>query len=217
METVIITAGGIGKRMEATIPKQFIELSGKPILMHTLTCFHNYNPSIQLILTLPNDWISYWKELCTQFQFDVAHEIVEGGVERYDSIKNALKIASGTIIGVHDGVRPLVSTATIQRTFDAARLHKAAIPYLPIHESLRQRIEDSSHAVNRSEFVCVQTPQCFERDVLIKAYAQPYHQGITDDASLVEQSGQEIFLVLGNEENIKITTPNDLKIAQLFI
>ncbi len=217
METVIITAGGIGKRMEAILPKQFLCVAGKPVLMHTIQRFHDYNPEIQILLTLPKDWLEFWKELQQKHEFKIDHQTVEGGTERYHSIQNALNFANGDIIGVHDGVRPFVSVATIQSCFVEAKMKGAAIPFLKINESIRELGLGSSKAVNRTNFVSVQTPQCFQKELLVKAYKQDFHEGITDDASLVEQLGVQIQLVPGNEENIKITTPIDLKIAELFV
>lgn len=217
METVIITAGGIGKRMEANLPKQFICVAGKPILMHTIQRFYDYNPEIQILLTLPKDWLAFWQELQLKHAFRIDYQIVEGGSERYHSIQNALKFAKGDVIGVHDGVRPFVSVATVQSCFTEAKMKGAAIPFLKINESIREIGLGTSKAVNRTNFVSVQTPQCFQKELLLKAYKQDFHDGITDDASLVEQLGIQIQLVPGNEENIKITTPNDLKIAELFV
>jgi len=217
MKTVIITAGGIGSRMESELPKQFLLLKKKPILMLTLERFHSYDSKIQIILTLPSTWVSYWNDLLAHYQFKIPHQIVEGGKERFHSIKNALEIVKGEIVGVHDGVRPLVSLETIAACFDSAEKFGAAIPFLPINESMRQLTAEGSNAVMRNEFVCVQTPQCFKKDLLIDAYQQDFHNQFTDDASVVESKGIEIKLVPGNLENIKITTQNDLKIAELFI
>lgn len=217
METVIITAGGIGKRMEANLPKQFLCVAGKPLLMHTIQRFFEYDSSIQILVTLPADWLQYWGELQMKHEFSVKHQIVEGGTERFHSIQNALEFATGDVIGVHDGVRPFVSIATIQSCFKEAQQKGAAIPFLPMNESLRELGLGSSKALNRSNFVTVQTPQCFQKDIILEAYKQVFHDGITDDASLVEQLGTQIHLVPGNDENIKITTPNDLKIAELFV
>lgn len=216
-ETIIITAGGIGKRMNSTIPKQFLEINGTPILMHSIQRFYDYSSEIQILITLPSDWISFWKELCEKHNFKIAHQLVEGGIERYDSIKNALSLSNGAVIGVHDGVRPLVSNDTISRCFSSAKDKKACIPFLPMKESIRKIGKEHSRAVDRAEYVTIQTPQCFERTLLINAYKQPFHEGITDDASLVEAFGQEIQLIEGNEENIKITSKTDLLIAELLV
>jgi 2-C-methyl-D-erythritol 4-phosphate cytidylyltransferase len=216
MFSVIITAGGIGKRMGSSIPKQFIEIKGLPILMRTIQRFYAFDLSCQIIVTLPADWISFWNELIEKHDFRINHELVDGGIERYDSIKNALSFCNNELIAIHDGVRPFVSNETIQRTIDLANEKGAAIPTLPLKESLRQVKNDQSIAVKRSEYVNVQTPQVFQKDIIEKAYSIPFHEAITDDASLVEEAGFQIFLCDGNEENIKITSPMDLRIGEIL-
>ncbi len=211
--SIIITAGGIGKRMGSDIPKQFIEIAGKPILMHTLELFFKYDMNAQLILTLPTEWKEYWQDILQKHTCFIPHIIVDGGDERYHSIKNALKICTGDFIVVHDGVRPLVSTETLSRCFTAVEKHDQVIPVIQLNESLRQVFDDGSKAVKRTEYCIVQTPQCFKRNVLETAYNMPFHEGITDDASLVEQAGFVIHLVEGNSENIKITSKMDLEVA----
>ncbi len=215
--SIIITAGGIGKRMGSHIPKQFIEVNGKPILMHTIEQFFSFNPNCQILLTLPSDWISFWKELIVQHRFEIKHHIIDGGTERYDSIKNAISYCTEDFIGVHDGVRPLVSHQTIERCLSNLSELKAVIPVLTIKESIRELKQEISKAVPRVNFVTVQTPQFFTATIIKNAYDQPYHSNITDDASLVEENGHKIHLVEGNEENIKVTTPMDLKIINLLI
>ena len=215
--TIIITAGGIGKRMGAEIPKQFLPLHGKPILMHTIERFYEFDNQMQIILTLPEEWRDYWDECCRSVDFSISHEIIEGGKERFHSIKNALEIAHGEIIGVHDGVRPLVSLATISNCFQTAKLKGNAIPVVDVKESLRKIENHHSIALVRSEYRLVQTPQCFEAISLKKAYQQKYHPAITDDASLVEALGIQINLVEGNDNNIKITTPVDLQLAEILM
>lgn len=215
--TIIITAGGIGKRMGSELPKQFMELKGLPVLMHTIQKFYTFEPTIQIIVTLPEDWISFWHELQAKNNFIIPHEIVSGGNERYDSIKNAIQRANGEVIGVHDGSRPCVSTATIEKAFLAAEKYGSGVPCLQMAESIREVKGESSQARNRSNYRIIQTPQCFSRELITKAYLQPFHAGITDDASLVEESGHAITLTEGNPENIKITYLQDLKIAELFI
>jgi len=215
--SIIITAGGIGKRMGSTIPKQFIEIKGKPILMHTIEQFYSFNSSCQILLTLPSDWISYWKDLIEKHEFKIQHTIVDGGIERYDSIKNTLTYCQNEVIGVHDGVRPLVSHETLNRCLENILEKKAVIPVMNIKESLREIQNEISMAINRSNYVTVQTPQFFTKSTILKAYSLPFHDKITDDASLVEESGEKIHLVEGNEENIKVTTPIDLKIISLLI
>ncbi len=215
--SVIITAGGVGKRMDSILPKQFMELNGRPLLMYTLERFYHFDPTVELILTLPKEWMDYWEKLMMEFDFHIPHKLVDGGKERYDSIKNALTYCSGIYIAVHDGVRPLVSEETIRACFEQVKTHGAVIPTLPLSESLRAIHGEHTVAVDRSEFLTVQTPQCFARDILIKAYNNPFHQGFTDDASVVENAGYKIHIISGNVENIKITTQIDLKFSQILL
>lgn len=215
--SIIITAGGLGKRMGADQPKQLLELLGKPILMYAIERLKLFSPDSQLILTLPESSISHWEELCVSYQFQVPHLIIAGGEERYHSVKNALAHCTGEIIAVHDGVRPLVSKATVERLFEAIENHTAVIPVVPIKESIRQVIGNETKATLRADYRIVQTPQLFHAHVLKKAYELPFSPDVTDDAGLVEISGETIHLVDGNEENIKITTPTDLVIAESFL
>jgi 2-C-methyl-D-erythritol 4-phosphate cytidylyltransferase len=215
--SIIITAGGIGKRMNSAVPKQFIEINGLPILMHTIKRFYDYDSSCEIILTLPLDWLIYWSEMRIKYNFQIPHQVVSGGTERYDSIKNALDHCHSEIIGVHDGVRPLVSMETIHRCLELVKKNGAVIPVLGLKESIRKMDGDVSIALERKEYFTVQTPQFFTSSILNHAYKLPFHQKITDDASLVEESGFKVSMVDGNEENIKVTTPFDLKIINLFI
>lgn len=212
--SIIITAGGIGKRMGASLPKQFIQINEKPILMYTIEQFYHYDPKAQLLLTLPEDWRTYWEELIEENDFRIPHRVVSGGVERYDSIKNALQFCHGEYIAVHDGVRPLVTVETIERCFKAVKKKKAVIPIMSVKESLRYITKEGTRAVNRAEYCNVQTPQCFEKDVLVRAYEMPFNDAITDDACLVELNGTKIHTVPGNDENIKITNQTDLALAE---
>jgi len=212
--SVIITAGGIGKRMGGDLPKQFIEVVGKPILLHTILLFHNYSPNAQILVTLPEDWKEYWNQLLTKHNFSVPHTIISGGEQRFHSIKNALSACKSPYVFVHDGVRPLVSAGTMRRCSEALLSHKAVIPVVGMKESIRWVEGSQSKSLNRSEYRVVQTPQCFEKELLVQAYNQDFHEGITDDASLVEQLGERIECVEGNDENIKITTPTDLIMAE---
>lgn len=216
-KTVIITAGGIGKRMNSDIPKQFLLLGEVPILMHTIERFYAFDSSIQILVTLPKDWWSYWNELCQKYNFQISFELVEGGKERYHSVQKALKMAKGDIIAIHDGVRPLVTESTIQNAFSLAKQKGSSVPVVALKESIRMQSKNGNKAVNRKEYVLVHTPQCFRSKWLKKAYTQTYSDEFTDDASVVEKSGEKIYLSKSNEENIKITTPNDLKIAELFL
>jgi len=216
-KSIIITAGGIGKRMESSIPKQFIEVKGLPILMHTISRFFEYDNSIEIIIVLPKDHVSFWDELVTKFKFKIPHKIVEGGKERFFSIQNGLNSANGDLIGIHDGVRPFVSVKVIQSVFAATMKYNVVIPVVDLKESIRRRVgEIESKAVDRSAYKIVQTPQCFIANIIKEAYLQEYSKEFTDDASVVEKMGTKIHLVKGNDENIKITTPMDLKLASIL-
>lgn len=213
----IITAGGVGKRMGAGLPKQFLLLEGQPLLMHTIRQINSLSPNNQIIVTLPLEQLSHWDELCTQHAFEVEHLAIAGGEERYHSVKGALAFCTGTHIAVHDGVRPFVTTATIEALLAVFPAHKAAVPVISIKESLRKINGNSSKVVNRSEYVAVQTPQIFEIALLTRAYEQVYHPRITDDACLVEALGEQVVLVKGNDDNIKITTPLDYQLAEIVL
>ena len=211
----IIVAGGKGERMNADIPKQFLEIQGKPILMHTLEVFCSFDASMQLILVLPAVQIDFWKNLCKKHNFTLPHQIVEGGQARFYSVKNGLEIVkSPALVAIHDGVRPLVSHQTIARCFDAAEKFDAAIPVVDIVDSIRKLTENGSYSVDRNTYKLVQTPQIFDAELLKKAYEQEFSTLFTDDASVAEVLGTKIHLVEGNRENIKITTEFDLKIAE---
>jgi len=216
-KSIIITAGGIGKRMGGSLPKQFLPIQGRPLLFYTIERFHQYDPNIEILLTLPEDWRSYWENLCKEFSFSIPHQVISGGKERYHSIKLALAHSTGKLVGVHDGVRPFVSIETIARCYEKAQLDGSAVPVMPIKESLRKLNDElKSESVDRSAYRSVQTPQVFERNILVSAYERNFHDAITDDASLVEENGTTIYLVEGNEENIKVTTPLDLSFCEFI-
>ncbi len=215
--SIIITAGGIGKRMGGDLPKQFLEINGLPVLMHTMQFFHDQHPNGQIVLTLPEDWQSYWLDLQKKHDFQLPHELVDGGKERYHSVKNALARCSGEIVAVHDAVRPCMSAATWKRCLEKVATEKAVIPVLKVKESLRKVNEQGSEALVREAYRIVQTPQVFHKSVLVAAYKQDFSDWVTDDACLVEANGVKIHLVEGNEENIKITTPNDLIIVEHYL
>ncbi len=217
-KSVIIVAGGSGKRMGTEIPKQFLFLKSKPILMHTIACFNQYDSSIEIVVVLPKEHISVWQQLCVEHNFNIKHQITEGGSERFYSVKKGLeKISNTGIVAIHDGVRPLVSKETIARCFKKTEETGAAIPIMPVVESLRKVDGENSKSVNRSEYVSVQTPQCFNIDLLKNAYQQNFSNTFTDDASVVEKFGHQVSLVEGNIENIKITTPQDLIFAEQLL
>ncbi len=215
--SVIITAGGIGKRFSSEVPKQFLSLMGTPVLMRTLNSFYNWNPMNEFILTLPKEWISYWEDLIKKHDFKIPHRVVDGGKERYHSIKNALDMCSGDYVMIHDGVRPLVDKGTLNRCHNALKNNKAVVPYIELKDSIREINRDNSISRDRKNYVSVQTPQCFDLKLIHKAYQGDYLDIFTDDASVAENSGMEIYLVKGNEENLKITTPIDFNIAESII
>lgn len=208
----LIVAGGKGKRMGHETPKQFLPLHGKAILLHTLECFSNAIPEIKFVLVLPKDQIELWQEIAQDTEFENI-PIAFGGAERTDSVKSGLSLVpDGALLGIHDAVRPLVSAETIINSFEKAAKLGNAIPVTPLTSSLRKVERNSSKAVDRSDYVSVQTPQCFRSGQIKQAY-QDLKGIFTDDASVLESAGEKINLVEGNLENIKITTPLDLKLA----
>ena len=214
---IIIVAGGKGLRMGGDIPKQFLPVCGKPVLMRTLEAFHAYDASMHLILVLPVSQQAYWKQLCEEYQFNLAHEIADGGETRFHSVKNGLAlIKEDGLVGVHDGVRPFVSQEVIARCYDEALSLKAVIPVVGVVETVRHLTDEGSETVPRDQYKLVQTPQVFDVALLRRAYEQTYTDMFTDDASVVEALGEKVYLVEGNRENIKLTTPFDLKLAELL-
>ena len=226
MDYVIIVAGGKGLRMGSDIPKQFLPIGGKPVLMRTLERFREYSSALQIILVLPKAQQDYWKELCKRYDFPLpqqggdrgeAYHLADGGETRFHSVQHGLALipddAQG-VVGVHDGVRPFPSIDVIRDCYETARTAKAVIPVIPVVETLRHITEGTKP---RGDYRLVQTPQCFDIQLLKAANRQPYNDGFTDDASVVEAYGHTITLVDGNRENIKITTPFDLKIAESLI
>lgn len=218
MDYIIIVAGGKGLRMGGDIPKQFMPIKGKPVLMRTLERFREYSADINIILVLPKAQQDYWHNLCKEYSFDVRYQIADGGETRFHSVQNGLNLIPDTeqgVVGVHDGVRPFVSVEVIKRCYDAARELKAVIPVTPVVETLRYvGGEGADRNVLRSDYKLVQTPQTFDIQLLKEANKQPYSEAFTDDASVVEGIGQTVSMVEGNRENIKITTPFDMIIAE---
>ncbi len=215
--SVIIVAGGTGTRMGTEVPKQFLPLAGKPILMHTIEAFYNYDAGMEIIVVLPSDQRKYWHNLCKEKNFRIRHTCVDGGETRFQSVKNGLKHATGELIAVHDGVRPFVAKSVIVSCFEHAVMHSAVIPVIDVFESVRRVINGNSQTVNRNEYKLVQTPQVFHANVLKYAYMQQYVPAFTDDASVVEAFGISIFLVQGNRENVKITTSFDMQIGEALL
>ena len=219
-EYVIIVAGGKGLRMGSDIPKQFLPIGGRPVLMRTIERFREYSPTLQIILVLPKAQQDYWKQLCKEYHFNVEYQLADGGETRFHSVQHGLTLipddAEG-VVGVHDGVRPFPSIDVIRNCYETAREKKAVIPVIPVVETVRHLQGEVSTTVPRNDYRLVQTPQCFDIQLLKAANRQPYNDGFTDDASVVEAFGFDITLVEGNRENIKITTPYDLKIAEMLV
>ena len=214
---VIIVAGGKGLRMGSDIPKQFLPIGGKPVLMRTLERFCKYSNDLQIILVLPKAQQAYWQELCREYSFKVEYLLADGGETRFHSVQNGLALipddAEG-VVGVHDGVRPFPSVDVIRNCYETARTAKAVIPVIPVVETVRHLEGEGSVTVPRGDYRLVQTPQTFDIQLLKAANRQPYNDGFTDDASVVESYGRQITLVEGNRENIKITTPYDIVVAE---
>ena len=206
--------------MGTDIPKQFLPIGGKPVLMRTIERFREYSKDLQIILVLPEAQQDYWQELCRRYHFEVEYLLANGGQTRFHSVQNGLALvpddAQG-VVGVHDGVRPFPCIEVIRRCYETAREAKAVIPVIPVVETVRHLGGDSSVTVPRDEYRLVQTPQTFDIQLLKAANRQPYNDGFTDDASVVESYGHQITLVEGNRENIKITTPYDITVAEAII
>lgn len=214
----IIVAGGSGKRMGSIVPKQFLQLAGKPVLMHTIEVFRNYDKDMKIIVVLPESQMEHWKNLCEEFRFDVLHSVAVGGASRFESVKNGLALVDEDgIVGVHDGVRPLVRFDTVNRCYIEASAYGSAIPVCDSKESVRIVEDGRSRAVDRTTIRMVQTPQVFRSRMLKDAYRQDFSPFFTDDASVVEKAGHVVHLVNGNKENIKITTPDDLVYAEALL
>lgn len=214
----IIVAGGKGRRMGSAIPKQFLTLKKKPVLMRTLEAFSEFDPLMEIILALPEDQIPYWKELCKKHHFNIAMSIVKGGETRYHSVKNALEtIAGDGIVAVHDGVRPLITTGLIDRCFQEAEKFSNAIPCIPVSESMREIENGNNHRVDRSKFVLIQTPQVFDVSLLKEAFRLGYKDEFTDEASMIESMDIPVHLVEGIPQNIKITNFADLVFAEAVL
>ena len=214
-KVALIVAGGKGERMNTDIPKQFLVLNDLPILMHSLNAFSHLD---KIILVLPRAQIENWEELCKQYNFILKHTVVAGGINRFGSVKNGLaKIDEGSIVAIHDGVRPLVSKNLIDRLIGTAKKGNGVIPVVPVKDSIRKVEGYKSKAVSRSNLYKVQTPQCFFASTLKDAYKQNFSLFFTDDASVLESNGGKIITIIGEEKNLKITTEEDLMLAEALI
>lgn len=216
---VIIVAGGTGTRMQSTVPKQFIEIKGKPVLIHTIEKFIEFDEFINVIVCVHKDFMTDANFMLAEYFPDKNIQIVTGGETRFHSVKNGLEKISNKndIVGIHDAARPFVSVDTIKRCFETAAQKGNAIPVSPVNESLRMVSNGINKAVSRDDYKIVQTPQCFIVSKIKEAFEQPYSPFFTDDATVLEGMDEPIYLVDGNPENVKITNPNDLKYAELYL
>lgn len=221
-KAVVIVAGGKGVRMGGCVPKQFMEVAGLPILMRTVSAFHDYDEDMQIVVVLPSGAHDDWGSMCREHGFDVPHTVVAGGETRFHSVRNGLGAVSTDceVVGVHDGVRPFVSPEVIDRCYVSAAEYGSVVPVVDVVETVRKIDENAnggSMTVDRNLYKLVQTPQVFRHDIIDEAYRKPYETAFTDDASVVEACGYGIHLVPGNRENIKITTPYDLIVAEAIV
>lgn len=215
---VVIVAGGSGKRFGGELPKQFLPVREKPVLMRTIEQFHKTFSGIHIVVVLPGSHIDVWNKLCSEHNFSIDHTIVQGGKERFWSVKNGLNALSECeLVAVHDGVRPLASEALIAKCFETAQRHGTCVPVIPETDSLRKGNFSNNQPVCRKNLYRVQTPQVFKFSWLKKSYNQPFSENFTDDASVVERAGFQIILTEGEEENIKITQQKDLDLAEFFL
>lgn len=214
----LIVAGGNGSRMKNTVPKQFLEIEGKPVLMYTFDAFARFDTELEFVLVLPENQVDFWKELCIKNKFRHKYRLAHGGSTRFQSVKNGLDlITEQAIVFIHDGVRPLVSQQTLHNCYTTASVQGNALPVIPPSESIRYSDNTENKAVDRSRYFLVQTPQTFILSHIKEAYQAATHPNFSDDASVLENYGHTIHLVEGNRENIKITWPQDLIVAKSFL
>lgn len=214
----IIVAGGSGSRMQSDIPKQFMLINGKPVIMHTIEAFHNscFAPVINVVLSA--GFHEYWRTLCANHNFTIPHQLVLGGEQRFHSVKNGLEyVESPAIVAIHDAVRPCVSKDLIESAFKQAERMGNAVAAVKSRDSVRQKTETGSVSLDRENIYLIQTPQVFSSEILEKAYSQEYRKEFTDDASVVEMSGVSITMIEGDTRNLKITFPQDILIAEAFL
>lgn len=214
----VIVAGGSGSRMNSEIPKQYLPINGLPVLMHTIKAFYNYNNALSIIVVLPPNDLKLWEELCDAYQFKLPIQVTSGGTTRFQSVRNGLdKVGPDGVVAIHDGVRPIVNKEIIAASFEIAALHGSAIAAVRLKESIRVTDKDQTKMADRSKYRIIQTPQTFQVRIIKEAYQIPEDPQFTDDASVLEKSGHKISLFEGSYKNIKITTPEDLIIAEAFL
>jgi 2-C-methyl-D-erythritol 4-phosphate cytidylyltransferase len=218
LKYAVMVAGGTGSRMVSGTPKQFMSLAGRPVLMHAITAFVHTIPSIRIILVLPPDYFSYWKALAARHHFDIEHQQVEGGEQRFHSVKNGLEIIpEDALVAIHDGVRPFIGKSLIEEAFQCAQQYGSAIPCIALNESVRRIEGDNSRPFPRDLLRIVQTPQVFHARLIKNAYKQDFQESFTDDATVLENSGLPVHLIQGDPLNIKITYPEDLIMAEAIM
>lgn len=216
-KTALIVAGGSGTRMESNLPKQFLLLAGKPILMHTIEAFYNSGVN-HIILVIPHSQIEFWNQLCQTHQFTIQHQIVVGGASRFESVQNGLQHCNNDdLVAIHDGVRPFISKDIIIQSFETAAEKGNAVAAVRLKDSIRKVELLSNKNVNRDNYYLIQTPQTFKVQLIKEAYAAQDHINFTDDASVLESNGHAINLIAGDYKNIKITTPEDLLVGEAFL
>ncbi len=216
---VVIVAGGTGRRMESEIPKQYLDLHGKPVILHTLEKFFHFDPDMKVVLVLATDHRKFWNGIPLSYEYSSRIEIAPGGESRYDSVKSGLRLMDDNlVVGIHDAVRPLVSLKTLERCYESAAERGSGIPVIKMEESVRL-VKEQGHSVrmDRLKLRRVQTPQVFKSEMIKEAYRQPCEAAFTDDAAVYESLFETVSLVKGNRENIKITTPTDLQLASILI
>ena len=214
----IIVGGGSGSRMKSDIPKQFLPLKGRPVLMHTIDAFHSSSLDPEIIVVLNVDYHKYWENLCKKHNYSIPHQLVRGGLQRFHSVQNGLKkIKGNAIVAIHDAVRPLINPKFIDLAFQQAEVIGTAIAAVGSRDSVRQRNQTGTVSLNREDIYLIQTPQVFKSNILRKAYKQDYRNEFTDDATVVDRSGVEINLIEGDIRNIKITFPEDILIAEIYL
>lgn len=214
---VIITAGGMGKRMNYPLPKQFIEIDQTPIFIYTIKKFISILPHAEFVLVMQIDYINQARDILQEYDLIESIVLVEGGEERFHSIKKGLEYIQSDIVLIHDAVRPFFETDIVIKALEKIKSKQAVIPVVKVTETMRMLEGETSKTVDRSKYRIVQTPQCFQTEVLKKGYAQDYHSSFTDDASVVESIGVGVCLIEGNKENIKITEPEDLDVARYLV
>lgn len=213
----IIVAGGTGSRMGSAVPKQYLLLAGMPVLMHSISAFNQAFPFGVIVVVLPEGQQETWKDLCEKYRFTINHSVVAGGSSRFESVRNGLDAVTGTgFVAIHDGVRPLILPETIRHLFDEAAVHSNAIPVLSLNDSLRWQDDRGNRVIDRNFVKIIQTPQVFELNKLKAAYVQAYEEGFTDDATVWEKAGNPVHLAEGQATNLKITTKEDLIVAEAW-